>query len=393
MATASLLAAGVVVQSAETAHLVGRTPVLSGVTDLLGLTTAVAATGTSSTRFVAGTGASSARSGTVASITRSTAAAQKQAAAFPAFGMSQGFQPIELSDDRLASMFAGIRATGVRSVRLDLPWQQIQPASRTSYDFSNVRRVYRAALSAGLDVLPVSTGMPAWAGTTAPRSTKYYYDFLHHAGRALIPLGIRTIEIGNEVNISGMSPARYTKYVLVPGAKGFRTAGVEKKKTVTIVSTGLAPAATSGGNYSQLAFLKGIYAAGGRAYFDAVGLHPYTWPLDPGIDVSWNWLKKATSLRALMVAKGDSGKQIWATEFGFPTNTGARGIDEEHQADYLVEGARIWASYPWAGPLIFYSYRDLTATDADPEHNFGLRRSDGSEKPSLRAVEGLVDGR
>lgn len=388
VAIAALLCATVVVQSSDTAHFAGRISLLSQLDGLIGGTEAVAATPSAS--FVAGAGAPKIIVGASGSVTRSTSAAQVQASAFPGFGMSQGFQPIELSDSALATTFAGIKATGVSTVRLDLPWQQIQPQSSSTYDFGNVKRVYKAAQAQGLKVLPVTSGIPRWAGTTAPKSSHYYYDFLYHAGLTLIPLGIRTIEVWNEANLTGMTPSQYTKLALIPGAKGFRKAGVAKKRTVTVVSTGLAPAATGDGHYSQLDFVKGIYAAGGRQYFDALGDHPYTWPLDPAVDVSWNWLRQATVLRDYMVAKGDSGKQIWATEFGFPTNAGARGVTEGEQADYLVAGAEIWDSYPWAGPLVFYSYQDLASKDTDPEHNFGVVRKDGSAKPGLETITDFV---
>ncbi len=339
-------------------------------------------------KFVAGKGAVAASHVSRTNIPKtSTAEAQKAAASFAKFGFSQGYKPLEMTNKKLAATFAGMKKAGATVVRIDLPWQAVQAKNSTTFDFSNVLRVYDAARAKGLKVLPVTSGVPAWETTF---NAKYYHDFLYQAGRVLIPRGITSIEVWNEANISGLSPAQYTKYALIPGARGFREAGLEKHKTVTVVSTGLAPAATGNGFYSPLDFLKGIYAAGGRSYFDVVGVHPYTWPEDPTVHTQWNFLQRSKELRNVMVAKGDGGKQMWATEFGFPTNTGDRGISETAQASFITKGAKLWKSYPWAGLLIVYSYQDLSTGGDDPENNFGLVRSNGTAKPSLGSMGALM---
>lgn len=327
---------------------------------------------------------------TTAKSSVSTPQARSQAAAYPRFGMSQGFQPIELPDAELASVLDGIAATGAKVVRLDLPWAQIQAKGPASFDFANTLRVYNAAIARGFTVLPVTSSIPGWAGSVAPSSDTSYFNFMFQAGLVLIPRGISTVELWNEANLTGMTPQQYTAMALIPGSSGFRAAGAQLGKTVTIVSTGLAPAKTGGGNYSQLDFLRGIYAAGGSGYFDVVGTHPYTWPADPAIASSWNWMQKTSELHDLMVRQGDGSKSIWATEFGFPTNLGDRGVSEETQAQFIANGAAVWASFPWAGTLVFYSFRDLAGPDADPEHHFGLIRVDGSAKPALAAVTGII---
>lgn len=309
-----------------------------------------------------------------------------------AYGLSQGFQPLELDDAELASTLDGIAATGVDLVRLDLSWPQIQPDAASDLQLTNTLRVYDAALARGLEVLPVTSGMPDWAGTQKPDSADSYEQFLRRAGEVLIPRGITAIEVLNEANLTGITPTDYTDLVLVPGAAGFRAAGAALGVPVTIVSTGLAPAETEGPTWSQVDFLAGVYAAGGGDSLDVVGVHPYTWPADPAAEYSWNWLKNTSQLHDVMTEHGDADKQIWATEFGYPTGLDARGIDEETQAEYLRRGAAEWASYPWAGTLVFYSYRDLTVRDDDPEHNFGVVRVDGSPKPGLQAVTEIVAG-
>jgi exo-beta-1,3-glucanase (GH17 family) len=322
----------------------------------------------------------------------STAAARAQASSFAAFGMSQGFQPLELSDQKLATTMAGIAATGAKVVRLDLSWSEIQPTGPGDWQVANTLRVYNAARDANLTVLPVVSTLPAWVGARYPRSTSSIESFMSRIGAVLIPLGITTIELGNEVNLTGMTPAQYTRYILIPGSAAFRSAGAKLGATVTIVSSGLAPSKTANGDYSQRDFLAGIYAAGGGDYLDVVGTHPYTWPLDPKLDSASNWLKNTVQLRAVMVANGDSRKQIWATEFGYPTSSGSRGVTRSNQAKYLSEGAALWASYPWAGAMIFYSYQDLSGSASDPENRFGIVTTDGAKKPAWATLHAIMAG-
>ena len=54
-----------------------------------------------------------------------------------------------------------------------------------------------------------------------------------------------------------------------------------------------------------------------------------------------------------MVANGDSGKKIWATEFG-SDRAKKNQIGEQAQADQLAAGMRLWLTYPWAGPTMVY---------------------------------------
>ncbi len=57
-------------------------------------------------------------------------------------------------------------------------------------------------------------------------------------------------------------------------------------------------------------FPKGIYAGGGRDYFDVMNLHTY------GIPLPWSFVQRGAALRAVMNENGDAKKPLWNTEFG-----------------------------------------------------------------------------
>ena len=91
-----------------------------------------------------------------------------------------------------------------------------------------------------------------------------------------------------------------------------------------IITGGMAPAISANGNTSPIGFLTALYAAGAEPYFNAVGMHPYSYPAMPTYFAPWNaWSQIASttpSLRSIMTANGDAGKRIWMTEYGAPTD-------------------------------------------------------------------------
>ena len=49
----------------------------------------------------------------------------------------------------------------------------------------------------------------------------------------------------------------------------------------------------------------------------------------------------------------------------------------------MLEAFEALGDWSWAGPLLWYSYRDRGTDAGDREDWFGLRRDDGSAKPGL----------
>jgi hypothetical protein len=164
-----------------------------------------------------------------------------------------------------------------------------------------------------------------------------------------------------------------------------------------VVSGGLSPATNGDGNIDPRTFLQAMYANGAKGYFDALGHHPYCFPAAPGDAENWSaWYQMygtSTSLRGTMVANGDGGKKIWATEFGYPTN-GPAGtyVSEATHAQHIKAAYELFNSYSWAGPLFTYASRDK-GTDTSSRYNFyGLTRYDFSAKPAFAAFQELTAG-
>jgi len=165
----------------------------------------------------------------------------------------------------------------------------------------------------------------------------------------------------------------------------------------TVVTGGLSPAPDSpdGTLMSPVAFLRGVYAAGGRGSFDAVGHHPSNWPfmpLRPEPNFNDNAFGGVTpKLYETMQANGDGAKKIWATEMGAPTPW--QGSDAAYLAAYIREGYTAWSAWSFAGPLLWYSYRDGGTDPGDVEQHFGVVSRDFTPKgDALRTITELLQG-
>jgi polysaccharide biosynthesis protein PslG len=317
------------------------------------------------------------------------------------FSVGGGFQNESSSDVRRD--FDSMQTAGARWVRMDVNWAVIQAQGPSAYNWAPFDRVASDALAHGLSVLAVVEYTPAWArpaGTpaeTPPTNLDDYARFAQTAAAHYAALGVHAFEIWNEPNISAFwrpkpDVARYTR-MLTLASTAIRAVDPQ----AVIVTGGTAPAADDGTNIAPVTFLRGIYANGGKSSFAAVGHHPYCWPAQPGEPYAWSaWYVMygtSPSLRSTMVANGDGAKKIWATEFGAPTN-GPAGtfVSEDAQSRMVGTGISLFRSYDWAGPLFWYSGRDLGTSTSTRENFFGLLRYDYSQKPAFAAFKAAATG-
>jgi hypothetical protein len=317
------------------------------------------------------------------------------------FGIAAGGNMHNLSPEELARELDTYRAAGSRWVRVDLNWSLIQRGGPASFEWEPFDRVVRAATGRGLSVLAGILYTPSWArlGTSdsryPPSDLSTYARFSRAAVAHYAPFGVKHWEVWNEPNVGFWmpepDPARYTAML--------KLAYTEIKSadpTAFVVSAGLAPYGAYGqrgpGHMNPLSFLEGMYAAGAKGSFDAVGFHPYNFGgLFFHPSSAWSQVADTSpSVRSMMVANGDGDKQVWGTEFGAPTGVAPGAVTEDAQAQLLTEGYDRWRLRSWSGPLFWYSLRDAGTNLADREHNFGLIRRDFSAKPSMAAYAAVA---
>jgi polysaccharide biosynthesis protein PslG len=295
-----------------------------------------------------------------------------------AVGGSEPWSVTRQSDYRI------MREAGAMRIRLDIPWETVQP-NDGPFDWSAIDPVIQDATDAGLKCLAILHTTPAWANAgrgsrgnyAPPADLALVEDYCYQVVKRYLPRGVTEYEIGNEVNLDhpGWVPiaSYYAANLLTPGARGVRRASREAARNVTILLGALAPVFGLGAD--PVAFLRDLYTYYGqyRARFDVVSYHPYT--TSPLTDENMNGIPD--QLNAI------SGKQIWATEYGVPTE-GEYSVSEQRQAELVDEAHRAWFAQPYAGPMFWYSHRDR-GTGSDREDHFGLLRADGSAKPALAA--------
>jgi len=165
-------------------------------------------------------------------------------------------------------------------------------------------------------------------------------------------------EIWNEPNLrlewggKTPSPAAYVA-LLRAGYRGIKAGDPE----ALVVHAGLA----TGGNYDDLAFLRGVYENGGGAWFDVLGSHPYGGSSPPEVKGGPVYFRRVEEQRQVMRQYGDDQKQVWATEFGWIVRRPGDCLPDEHswmevsdsrQAAYLVDAYQYaWNHWPWMGPM------------------------------------------
>jgi hypothetical protein len=298
---------------------------------------------------------------------------------------------------------------GVQWIRANMNWSSVEPNAKGTLDawwLDEIDYAVTQAQAAGIQVLmPIADGVPYWASADPKKSggswNKYwkptnfadYADFAARIVSRYSAKGVHAYEVWNEPNYSrfwpsGPSPADYTNMLKAayPAIKG-------ADPSATVVMGGV--------SRNDYGFLSGMYAAGAAPYFDAAAVHPYTNQVDPTL--CWNDSGTANksidafcgieTVRNVMVANGDSAKNLWLTEFGWSTASGAsNGVSEATQADYLTKAFAQLDSYPYVTNAFWYGFRNnywSNNDQADVEANYGLTRVDFSLKPAYAAYKAL----
>ncbi|MBZ5515366.1 MAG: endo-1,4-beta-xylanase [Acidobacteriia bacterium] len=192
-------------------------------------------------------------------------------------------------------------------------------------------------------------------------------------------------EVWNEPNLwcfwrPHPDPAQYTALL-----KETYTAAKAANPECTIVLGGL----SSGGGWQDTIlpedFLRAVYNAGGKGYFDVVAIHPYSQVQQPQ-DYLADQIER---VRRVMEDFGDSAKPIWITEIGWYTRGDPSAVDEAVQAERVRQVFSIAGQYPFVTKVFWYQLQDCGNDANNPQQNYGLFRADGGAKPAVTAYAGL----
>ncbi len=300
-----------------------------------------------------------------------------------------------------APTFSAVNRSGARWVREFVYWSELEP-SRGQYEEGTLSAYAHALtnLPPATKVLFVVVGTPGWANPgqdihTPPTNPQDYADFLHYmAGR--FAGKVAAWEIWNEEDAS----AWWTK----PNAGAY--ASLLKATYPAVKSADSQAKVILGGlTGNDYHFLQGVYDAGAKGSFDAVGVHtdtacdivsPYSYLRDTDGRVDQYSFLGYREVHNLMVARGDD-KPIWMTELGWSTSTQtcdqglfkgrkAGGVTPENQATFLAEAYHCLQGDPYMQVGIWFNLQDNDSADT-PFTRFGLLGSDFAPKPVFSAFQ------
>lgn len=305
-------------------------------------------------------------------------------------GLSPGFRILEESSADLRADLDAMERLGITRLRVDLSWAALQP-ERDRFDWSSADRVLGEAQARGLDVLAVVGYEPDWArrtdaaGDPLPVDPAAFAEFVGQAAtRYEAPVG--AWEIWNEPNLrrfwgTAPDPASYAAVVTAASPR-IRSAD----PGAPIVIGALSPANDTADGLSPATFVSGVYDHVDIELFDAISVHPYSYPAQATGRQRWNTFYRLNQVHQIMARRGDGETLVWLTEYGAPTGTSAAAVSDQAQAEMITTGIQEARRRCYTGPIYLYSLRDAGPDLDDPEDNFGLVRDDRTPKASYLAL-------
>ncbi len=303
--------------------------------------------------------------------------------------------------DQMEAVATALQAQGVRYVRQTFAWSTIEP-ERGAYRWDTTDAMIQILARHRLVPVVVLSRSPSWVrspgdigAADAPPVDPADFGRFVEAVVSRYASDLRFVQIWDLPNRLGQwgagkpDPAAYAT-VLAWGANAARSA----KSTVTVV-LGELDVATSDGDFDDLAFLDGVYAAGGATFFDvvAIGLDGgVTSPLDRRVGKSRVNYARAIVFREAMVDRGDAAKPIWATHYGWKKQPYGV-VSEGDQAAFAIDGMeRARAEWPWLGVLFIWQFLPATPASGEtaPEAAYAALGVSGRATPLLEAMQALA---
>ena len=296
-----------------------------------------------------------------------------------------GYNQVEISggtqyinDADLETLLTGIKAIGASRVRILLAWTLIE-TSHGVYSWANADRAVNACIAHGLQphlLLSVTSNLIGLAVLPSYHTATTYGEFCGAVAAHYGPQGLnvaQSYEIWNEPNNVSFFPyAKHPDTYVTYLAAAYRAIKAVHPSS-TVVSGGTMATGTGWPSLSPIDWYTAIYAAGGNAYFDALGYHWYAGDLKfnkyqptSANDAFWPML---ANVRSLMVLKGDTAKNVWTTELGVASPPQTNVVAQQWMADYITA----LATLNYLGPFFIYSYRNTgTKPGKGNENMYGI---------------------
>ena len=312
--------------------------------------------------------------------------------------------------------FALTKQAGFGWAKFQLRWESLE-SSKGNINWGVIDDIVNRTSAAGLRLIVSVVTAPAWARPAdtdwnvpgPPANPQDFADFVgaiaaRHKGK------VHAYEIWNEQNLWYEWGGRGKRLNAGQYVNLLKSAYATLKATdpgAVVVSGALTPTGFNDGDtaYDDVQFMQLMYAAGLKNYCDAVGVHanvvqPYAADLPPGQSNHASfYFRRFEQIRAIMVQSGDSNKQIWFTEFGWPSSSSphpdypaAREISEEQQAAWLVQGYEIARARGYIGLMAVWNLNYGPIAEADDRYAkkaFGILNPDWSARPAFSRLAAM----
>jgi hypothetical protein len=273
--------------------------------------------------------------------------------------------PTQVSDAALDQQMALMAGSGVESVRLTLPWWQLEP-TQGAYSFGVLDRLVAAAARHRLAVLLTVTEPTKWTSKRPndpewfrfpPTNPGAYGALMRQLVMRYGPAGslwaqnptvprvpVRNWQIWNEQT----APWHWRDRPWAPGytrlLKSAYRAIHGADRGAKVIVGGLVAA---NGRYAPWDGMRDLYRAGAKRFFDAVAIHPFTNNKGSVRVTVDQTLEIVRRVRAQMKRRRDARKSIFLTEMTWPASVGK----VPNQANFGLEttqrgqSARLRAAY------------------------------------------------
>jgi hypothetical protein len=321
--------------------------------------------------------------------------AARLSAAAPAGGLNitavSGPAPLALADKEIALA----RSLGAKLVRVDVQWSALEPTGPGVVDpgtLAFMDRLVSDAAASGIRVIATADSTPCWASSAPaavlrrcapdrssnkanawpPGDPATYAAFVGYLA-ARYGTRLAAIEIWNEPDQANedyfAGPDKPQRYAAV--LRAAYPAIKRANPNVPVLAGSLVG--------SNGVFLRALYAAGIKGYYDGLAVHFY--------DLTLGSLR---AIHEVQLANGDT-KPLWLDEFGWSSCWPRQRIQEEQacvtpriQAANIANVFRSLARAPYVAAEVLYKLRDSAHED------FGALNTKGARKPAFAALAGVL---
>ncbi|MGZ0717391.1 GH39 family glycosyl hydrolase [Pseudomonas palleroniana] len=289
-----------------------------------------------------------------------------------------------------------LKALGLQWVRLDLHWDQLEPAEG-QYQVATLDQLVGNLQTNQLKSVFYLVGSAPFA-TTAPPGAPYQDQYppknpdVFANRMALLSQRYPSVDawqVWNEPNLLGFwrpvaDPAGYFN-LLTATSNALRTVNPDKP----VVAAGMAFLSEMPNGKTMLSALS---ALGVNRLNTVVSYHPYNQLPEGNDPANLDFVAKTQALNQSLRAEGV--KTLWSTEWGWSNYPGPKEaqdlITQQQQADYVVRRVALMSAMDF-DKIFLFTLSDLDQRASVRDQSYGLLDINANPKPSYTALKNFLD--